>query len=116
MEISIDAKQAVTALSALAQESRLDVFRLLVRQGPSGLAAGAIAEHLAIAPATLSFHLAQLSHAGLVKSRRESRSIIYTTAYDHMQALMQFLSENCCEGITVRQTSTRNLSRKGRAQ
>lgn len=108
MEISIDAKQAVIALSALAQESRLAVFRLLVRQGPSGLSAGAIAERLGIAPATLSFHLTQLSHAGLVNSRRESRSIIYTAAYDHMQALMEFLNENCCKGVTVRQTSTRN--------
>ena len=108
MELLIDAKQAVIALSALAQESRLAVFRLLVRQGPSGLSAGAIAAHLDIAPATLSFHLTQLSHARLVKSRRESRSIIYTAAYEHMQALMQFLSENCCKGVPVRQTPARN--------
>jgi len=94
----MEAKDAVDALSALAQESRLEVFRLLVRQGPAGLPAGRIAEGLGIPPATLSFHLAQLGHAGLVLSRRQGRSIIYGADYAGMQRLMAFLSENCCQG------------------
>lgn len=91
-------KDAVEALGALAQESRLDVFRLLVKQGPSGLPAGAISEKLGIPAPTLSFHLSQLSHAGLVKSKRESRSIIYSANYDGIQELISFLTENCCQG------------------
>ena len=87
---------AVSALSALAQESRLAIFRLLVRQGPEGLAAGTIAEELRIPPATLSFHLTQLSGAGLVTARRDGRSIIYAADYRGMDALMGFLTENCC--------------------
>ena len=79
-----------------AQESRLAVFRLLVQRGPRGLAAGQIAERLGIPAPTLSFHLAQLSHAGLVGSRREGRSIIYAADYAGMQGLMSYLSENCC--------------------
>ena len=90
---------AVSTLSALAQESRLSVFRLLVRQGPAGMAAGAIAEKLGVPPATLSFHLTQLSGAGLVTSRREGRSIIYAADYQGMNALMEFLTENCCAGV-----------------
>jgi DNA-binding transcriptional ArsR family regulator len=87
---------AVAALSALAQENRLEVFRLLVQAGPDGLAAGEIAERLSIAAPTLSFHLAQLRHAGLVHQRRDGRSLIYATNYDGMNALMSFLTENCC--------------------
>lgn len=89
---------AVAALSALAQENRLEVFRLLVRSGAAGLAAGQIAERLGIAAPTLSFHLAQLRHAGLVHQRRDGRSLIYATNYDGMNALMEFLTENCCRG------------------
>lgn len=92
------AKYAVEALGALAQESRLSVFRLLVKQGPSGLPAGAIGDKLGIPAPTLSFHLSQLSRAGLVKSRRESRSIIYSADYDGIQQLINFLTENCCQG------------------
>ena len=89
-------KDAVRALSSLAQESRLDVFKLLVRKGPTGLAAGELSEKLGIPPATMSFHLKELSNAGLISSRRESRSIIYSADYRHMQELIDFLLENCC--------------------
>jgi DNA-binding transcriptional ArsR family regulator len=92
----MDKKAVLSALSALSQETRLDVFRLLVQAGPDGLPAGAIAEALGVAPNTLSFHLAQLNHAGLLAQRRESRSLIYSAEYSHMNALMGFLMENCC--------------------
>ncbi len=88
--------QAVGALSALAQETRLQIFKLLVRKGGAGMAAGDLSEHFAIPPATMSFHLKELSNAGLIISRRESRSIIYSANYDQMQELMGFLLENCC--------------------
>jgi DNA-binding transcriptional ArsR family regulator len=94
----MDTKRAVAALGALSQESRLEVFRLLVRQGPAGLPAGEISDRVEVPPTTLSFHLAQLSHAGLVTSRRNGRSIIYAADYDGMQELMGFLMENCCQG------------------
>jgi ArsR family transcriptional regulator len=95
---NMKAKDAVEALGALAQESRLDVFRLLVKRGPSGLPAGAISDKLGIPAPTLSFHLTQLSRAGLVKSQRESRSIIYSADYEGFQQLISFLMENCCQG------------------
>ena len=93
-------KTAVAALSALAQENRLEVFRLLVQAGAPGLPAGQIAEKLGIAAPTLSFHLAQLKHAGLVQVRRDGRSLIYTVNYDAMNGLMAFLTDNCCSGDT----------------
>ena len=89
---------AIAALSALAQENRLDVFRLLVTAGPSGMPAGAIADRLGIPAPTLSFHLAQLKHAGLVTCRRESRSLIYAANYPAMNGLVGYLTENCCGG------------------
>ncbi len=89
-------KDAVTALAALAQETRLAVFRLLVQQGPSGLAAGEIASQLGIVPPTLSFHLKELAHAGLVSSRQQGRFVIYAADFDAMNALLAFLTENCC--------------------
>jgi DNA-binding transcriptional ArsR family regulator len=89
-------KEAVAALSALAQESRLEVFRLLVRQGPGGLPAGGVAERLGMPAATLSFHLSQLRHAGLVRSRRVGRQIVYAADYARMGALLAYLTENCC--------------------
>jgi ArsR family transcriptional regulator len=92
----METKIAVEALGALAQENRLDVFRLLVQAGPEGVPAGQIAERLNIASPTLSFHLAQLKHAGLVQARRDGRSLIYAADYDGMNALMSFLTENCC--------------------
>src|SRR5205085_7176000 len=85
---NMESKSAVAALSALAQENRLEVFRLLVQAGAAGLPAGQIAERLGIAAPTLSFHLTQLKHAGLVHQRRNGRSLIYATNYDGMNALM----------------------------
>lgn len=87
---------AVSALSALAQEHRLEIFRLLVRTGADGLAVGDIADKLTVSPPTLSFHLAQLKHAGLVHVRRNGRSLIYAANYGGMNGLMEFLTENCC--------------------
>jgi ArsR family transcriptional regulator, arsenate/arsenite/antimonite-responsive transcriptional repressor len=88
----------VGALAALAHESRLDVFRLLVQAGPAGLPAGRIGERLGLPPATLSFHLNHLKQADLVTFRREGRSLIYAAAYPTMNALLGYLTENCCEG------------------
>ena len=92
----MESKDAVRALAALAQDTRLDVFRLLVQHGPSGMAAGEIAEHLAIAPATLSFHLKELSHAGLVTSRQDGRFNFYAANFTGMSELLAYLTENCC--------------------
>ena len=89
---------ALDALAALAQESRLDVFRLLVQAGTEGLPAGRIGERLGLPSATLSFHLNQLRHAGLVTFRREGRSLIYAAEYAAMNGLLAYLTENCCQG------------------
>ncbi len=94
----MDETTAVTALDALAQPSRLAVFRLLVQAGPQGLAAGEIGERIGVPAPTLSFHLAQLGHAVLVRSHRSGRSIIYAAGYPRMQELLDFLLENCCQG------------------
>jgi ArsR family transcriptional regulator, arsenate/arsenite/antimonite-responsive transcriptional repressor len=94
----MDETDAVTALDALAQPSRLAVFRLLVQAGPQGLAAGEIADKIGVPANTLSFHLGQLDHAGLVRSHRNGRSIIYAAGYARMQELLDFLMENCCQG------------------
>ena len=91
---------AVTALAALAQDNRLDVFRLLVQAGPDGLAAGTIAERLSLAPNTLSFHFDRLRQAGLVTVKREGRSLIYAARYEGMNDLLGYLTENCCEGTS----------------
>ncbi|MEG0821695.1 MAG: metalloregulator ArsR/SmtB family transcription factor [Burkholderiaceae bacterium] len=87
---------AVIALAALAQETRLNVFRLLVEQGESGLAAGEIAQRLGVSPATLSFHFKELSHAGLIRSRQEGRFIYYAANFAEMNALLAFLTDQCC--------------------
>lgn len=89
---------AVTALSALAQETRLAVFRLLVREGREGLSAGDVAARLGVAPATLSFHLAQLERAGLLSSERHSRHIVYRIDLEGTRRLLAFLTEECCQG------------------
>jgi ArsR family transcriptional regulator, arsenate/arsenite/antimonite-responsive transcriptional repressor len=89
---------AVAALAALAQDNRLDVFRLLVQAGPEGMPAGAVAEALELAPNTLTFHFDRLRTAGLVTARRDGRSIIYAAQFDKMNALIGFLTENCCGG------------------
>lgn len=91
-------KTAVTALAALAQESRLSVFRLLVRAGDDGLAAGEIAEKLDIPPATLTFHLKELSHARLIESRRDGRSIRYSICEAGVCRLLTYLLQDCCNG------------------
>ncbi|HEY6831023.1 MAG TPA: metalloregulator ArsR/SmtB family transcription factor [Pseudolabrys sp.] len=89
---------AVTALAALAQENRLDVFRLLVQAGPDGMPAGRVAEALDLAPNTLTFHFDRLRQAGLVTVRRDGRSMIYAARFETMNTLLGFLTENCCQG------------------
>src|SRR5271170_3271498 len=89
---------AVAALAALAQDSRLDVFRLLVQAGPEGMPAGEIAATLQLAPNTLTFHFDRLRGAGLVTVRRDGRSMIYAARYEAMNGLIAFLTENCCQG------------------
>ena len=95
----MEAKAAVAALAALAQETRLAIFRLLMQAGPRGVAAGGIGEKLDVPPATLSFHLKELSHAGLIASRQEGRFIYYSANFERMAALMTFLTQNCCQGM-----------------
>jgi ArsR family transcriptional regulator, arsenate/arsenite/antimonite-responsive transcriptional repressor len=95
---TLDSKLAVKALAALAHDTRLAVFRLLVTAGRSGMSPGAIAQRLALPAPTLSFHLKELAHAGLIEGKSEGRYIIYSASYDHMQTLMDFLMENCCAG------------------
>ena len=90
--------EAVDKLAALAQETRLRIFRLLIEQGPQGLHAGAIAEALALPPATLSFHVAHLVRAGLVGARQEGRFIFYAAGFAAMDDLIAFLTDNCCQG------------------
>ncbi len=89
---------AVQSLSALAQGSRLAIFRLLVQAGPAGMAAGSIGERLELPPATLSFHLAGLTRAGLARSRQDGRFVFYSAAFERMNDLVAFLTENCCGG------------------
>jgi DNA-binding transcriptional ArsR family regulator len=95
---NVETKQAIQALSALAQESRLAIFRLLVQAGPAGMAAGSIGEALELPAATLSFHLAGLARAGLARSRQEGRFVFYSADYQSMTQLVGFLTENCCRG------------------
>jgi DNA-binding transcriptional ArsR family regulator len=97
----MDQKQALAALGALSQETRLELFRLLVTCGPEGLPAGVIAERLSVLPSSLSFHLQQLVHAGLITQRRLSRQLIYSAEYGTMNALLAYLTENCCGRDTV---------------
>ncbi len=94
----MDIKAAVLQLSSIAQEARLQIFRLLVQAGPDCLPAGNIAESLQIPASTLSFHLKELSHAGLVHSRQDGRFIYYSANYDAMNGLLAYLTENCCIG------------------
>ncbi|MPZ46578.1 MAG: metalloregulator ArsR/SmtB family transcription factor [Betaproteobacteria bacterium] len=106
----METKDAVRALSALAQETRLSIFRLLVEAGPQGVAVGRIGERLAVPGATLSFHLKELANAGLTSTRQEGRFIYYSVDYEHMAALMSFLTQNCCRGmpeecVTVMETA-----------
>ena len=109
----METTQAVQALSALAQESRLAIFRLLVQAGPDGLAAGAIGDKLELPPATLSFHLAGLTRAGLAQSRQEGRFVIYSASFENMNALVAFLTENCCGGATCAPAACQPQATKG---
>ena len=92
--------RAVSALAALAQDNRLDVFRLLVQAGPDGMPAGRVAEALDLAPNNLTFHFDRLRDAGLVTVRRDGRSMIYVARFETMNDLLTFLTENCCQGVS----------------
>jgi ArsR family transcriptional regulator len=94
----METTQAIKALGALAQETRLAIFRMLVQAGPEGLPAGEIAGRLGLAAPAASFHLTQLSHAGLARSRSQGRFVIYSADFEQMTALVGFLTENCCGG------------------
>ena len=95
----MNTEHALTALTAVAQQSRLAVFRLLAGAGPAGLAASKIADQLGIAPSSLSFHLKELAHAALVEQRQEGRFVIYSANFATMNALIAFMTENCCAGL-----------------
>ena len=110
----METTQAIDALAALAQQSRLAAFRLLVEAGPQGLAAGVIGEKLELPAATLSFHLAHLVRAGLVRSRQEGRFVIYSTNFENMNGLVGYLTENCCSGAScapVRKSTRRSTTK-----
>ena len=92
---------AITVLAALAQETRLDVFRLLVQAGSEGLPAGSIGEALGVPPATLSFHLKELKSCGVVDCQREGRTLIYSPNFSLMNQLVSYLTENCCSGLAA---------------
>lgn len=94
----LETRNIIAALAALAQESRLAVFRLLVRAGPQGMAASKIGEQLGIPPSSLSFHLKELTHAALTVARQEGRFIIYTANFQTMNSVMTFLTDSCCDG------------------
>ena len=117
----MDTRTAVASLAALAQESRLAIFRLLVEAGPTGLAVGEIGSSLRVAPATLSFHLKELAHAGLVASRQEGRFVYYSASFERMDRLLGYLTENCCarDGVECRPAGGSNAcvkTRPGRKQ
>lgn len=96
----METKNVITALSALAQDSRLAVFRLLVQAGPTGMSAGKISEATGISPSSLSFHTKELTHADMVTSRTKGRFVIYVANFTKMNGLIAFLTENCCGGIS----------------
>jgi ArsR family transcriptional regulator, arsenate/arsenite/antimonite-responsive transcriptional repressor len=95
----MEIKGAVTALAALAQETRLLIYRVLIEAGPEGVSAGRIGETLEVPAATLSFHLKELAHAGLISSRQERQFIYYAVDFERMAELMTFLTQNCCQGM-----------------
>ncbi|MFG6446782.1 ArsR/SmtB family transcription factor [Roseateles sp. BYS180W] len=94
----MEEQHIIRSLAALAQTHRLRVFRLLVVAGQQGLTPGALAEALELPSATLSFHLKEMTHAGLVTQQRVSRNVVYRAAFEHMNALLAYLTENCCQG------------------
>ena len=95
---NMETNTALAALASLAQESRLAIYRALVEAGPQGLSAGAVSDVTGIPPSSLSFHFKELAHAGMVSSRQEGRFVIYTASFSTMNALIAFLTENCCGG------------------
>ena len=103
----METNDAVDALAAMAQETRLTALRLLVQAGPEGLAAGDIARQLDVPAPTLSFHLRALLHAGLVRSTRDGRSLLYAADFPRLRGLVEFLSENCCQPAAGRRSSAR---------
>lgn len=105
----MQAEIVIRALSALAQEHRLAAYRLLVQAGAEGMAAGGLAEALGLPASSMSFHLSQLSHAGLVTQRRQSRSIIYSADYAAMSELMAYLTDNCCGGAACEPALTASM-------
>jgi DNA-binding transcriptional ArsR family regulator len=109
----METTRAIEALGALAQSSRLAIFRLLVQAGPDGLAAGAIGERLGLPPATLSFHLAHLTRAGLATGRQEGRFVIYAADFDGMGRLLAYLTEDCCGGKACVPVPVQLVRRKG---
>ncbi|HJV73586.1 MAG TPA: metalloregulator ArsR/SmtB family transcription factor [Noviherbaspirillum sp.] len=94
----MEINNVISALSALSQESRLAIFRLLVQAGPQGIVASKIGEQLGIPPSSLSFHLKELTHAGMITSKQDGRFVIYAANFNTMNALVAFLTENCCSG------------------
>lgn len=106
----------ITALAALAQESRLAIYRHLVQVGPQGSHAGKIGEALGIAPSSLSFHMKELSHAGLVSARQEGRFVIYAANYTVMNEVLSFLTENCCGGNPCSPASACRVAEAGSAR
>lgn len=99
-------KEAISALAALAQANRLRVFRALVEAGATGMSPGGIADALGVPAPTLSFHLKELLHAGLISQQRSGRSLIYRAEYRHMNALLDYLTANCCAGAPCETTTT----------
>ena len=109
----MEVELAVLSLSALAHPSRLEAFRILVRRGDEGITAGELATRLEVAPPTLSFHLQQLRHAGLVRSRRSAREVFYSANYEAAGKLVRYLTENCCvEGSCEERRTTRPATKK----
>jgi ArsR family transcriptional regulator, arsenate/arsenite/antimonite-responsive transcriptional repressor len=109
----MDTPTAIASLAALAQESRLAIYRLLVEAGPTGLAVGEIGASLEVAPATLSFHLKELAHAGLVAARQDGRYVFYSASYARMNALVAYLTENCCSRDGVECATACRPKRRG---
>lgn len=111
----MDSQDTINALSALAHEHRLAIYRLLVQAGPDGMAAGEIAASMGMPASSLSFHLAHLNRAGLIAQRRESRSLIYSADFARMNALVGFLTENCCGGRSCAPADAPATQRRKRA-
>jgi len=113
----MESKSAITSLAALAQETRLAIYRLLVEAGPTGHSVGEIGAAIPTAPATLSFHLKELANAGLVLARQDGRYIFYSANYEHMNALLGFLTENCCarDGCAPGCGPTKKLTQRSKA-